>query len=169
MSGSGLRLRDLSDVKLDPGLTTDEAFLVHDAATGKFGARVLADGDIPAAIARDAEVTAAISAAVGYSAYVALMTQTGTDAPVATVLKNGLSGAIVWARSDVGTYTGTLTGAFTANKTALFATPTGGTLAASVALARTSADVVTLRTLDAAGAAMDVGLSGTAIEIRVYP
>jgi len=64
MSGSSLKLRDLSDVKLDPGTTTDEAFLVHDAATGKFGARLIADTDIPATIARDTEVTAAIAASL---------------------------------------------------------------------------------------------------------
>ena len=55
--------------------------------------------------------------AAAYLVYTALLTQTGTDAPVATVLQNTLSGAIVWTRGDVGEYTGTLAGAFTANKT----------------------------------------------------
>lgn len=167
MSGSGMTLRDLSDVKIALPMA-DETFLVHDADTGKFGVRVLADSDIPATIARDSEVTAAVSAAVGYVSYVALMAQASTDAPVATVLHNGLSAPIVWARADVGQYTGTLTGAFTANKTALFATGSNATLAPIVTLERTSADVVTLRTFDETGTAMDVGLSGTAIEIRVY-
>ena len=35
-------------------------------------------------------------------------------------MSNGLSAAIVWARTGVGVYTGTLTGAFTANKTSVF-------------------------------------------------
>ena len=169
MSGSGMTLRDLSDVKITLPIT-DETALIFDANTGKFGARVLADSDIPAAIARDAEVTAAISAALGYASYVALLTQTATDDPTIVTLHNGLSAPVLWARSDVGTYTGTLVGAFTENKTACFATGSEGTtLAMAVTLQRTSADVVTLRTYDDAGAAMDAGLSGTAIEIRVYP
>ena len=35
-------------------------------------------------------------------------------------MSNGLSAAIVWARTGVGVYTGTLTGAFTAIKTSVF-------------------------------------------------
>lgn len=52
-----------------------------------------------------------------YKKYVALLTQSGTDAPVATVLENSLGGTVVWTRNDVGVYIGTLAGAFTANKT----------------------------------------------------
>lgn len=52
-----------------------------------------------------------------YKVYTALLTQTGTDAPVATVLENTLGGTVVWSYEDVGVYKGTLIGAFTANKT----------------------------------------------------
>jgi hypothetical protein len=41
--------------------------------------------------------------AVGYKEYVALLTQSGTDAPVATVLKNDI-GTLTPARSGVGNY-----------------------------------------------------------------
>lgn len=51
--------------------------------------------------------------------YVALLNQSGTAAPVATVLKNTLSGNIVWTRADVGQYLGTLTGEFTTSKVVL--------------------------------------------------
>lgn len=44
--------------------------------------------------------------------YVANLTQTGTGAPVATVLENSLGGTLVWTRSDIGVYFGTLAGAF---------------------------------------------------------
>src|SRR5688500_2623877 len=54
-----------------------------------------------------------------YLVYAALLTQSGTSAPVATVLENTLGGTVVWARSAGGIYTGTLAGAFTADKTAL--------------------------------------------------
>lgn len=49
--------------------------------------------------------------------YVALLTQTGTDAPVATGLENTLGGTVVWTYSSPGVYIGTLAGAFPASKT----------------------------------------------------
>lgn len=52
-----------------------------------------------------------------YSVYTALLTQTGTDAPLATVLENTLGGTVVWTRQSPGRYIGTLAGAFTVDKT----------------------------------------------------
>ena len=52
-----------------------------------------------------------------YKVYTALLTQTGTDAPVATVLENTLGGDIVWSYYAEGVYNGELLGAFTINKT----------------------------------------------------
>lgn len=49
--------------------------------------------------------------------YVATLIQTGTFAPVATILKNNLSAAIVWTRQSEGIFIGTLTGAFAARAT----------------------------------------------------
>lgn len=49
--------------------------------------------------------------------YVALLTQDGTDAPVAIVLKNTLGGVPVWTRGGVGSYKATLANTFTLNKT----------------------------------------------------
>lgn len=57
---------------------------------------------------------------VGYKSYAATITQTGTAAPVATVLNSGAYnylGAITWARTSAGVYTATLTGKFTVGKT----------------------------------------------------
>lgn len=51
-----------------------------------------------------------------YKVYTALLTQSGTDAPVATVLENTLGGDVVWTRDGTGQYRGTLNGAFTFNK-----------------------------------------------------
>jgi len=47
-----------------------------------------------------------------YKVFTALLTQSGTNAPIATVLENTL-GNIVWSYSSVGSYQATLTGAFT--------------------------------------------------------
>ena len=52
-----------------------------------------------------------------YKVYTALLTQSGTDAPVATVLENTLGGVPVWSYISTGTYRMTLTSAFTADKT----------------------------------------------------
>lgn len=49
--------------------------------------------------------------------YVALLSQSGTDAPVAVVLENTLGDTLVWTRAAKGTYHGTLASAFpTADK-----------------------------------------------------
>jgi hypothetical protein len=49
--------------------------------------------------------------------YRALITQSGTSAPAATVLGNSLGGTPTYGRSGAGQYTITLTGAFPVNKT----------------------------------------------------
>lgn len=56
-----------------------------------------------------------------YKVYTALLTQTGENAPVATVLENTI-GDIVWSRTDVGVYFATLSGAFPINKTFIIPT-----------------------------------------------
>lgn len=50
-----------------------------------------------------------------YLVYTALMSQSGTNAPTVTILENTI-GDIVWTYSSVGSYNGTLSGAFPANK-----------------------------------------------------
>jgi hypothetical protein len=49
---------------------------------------------------------------IPYKVYTALVTQTGSNDPVATVLENTLGGNLSWVRDTDGEYTGTLTGAF---------------------------------------------------------
>lgn len=113
----------------------------------------------------------------GVKRYLALLTQTGTGAPAATVLENSLGGTVVWARSSAGTYTATLAGVFTSNKTALIISnndAAGSNSMAQFSLRRTSADVLTLNALDANWAGTEAAfgddlLSGTTVEIRVFP
>jgi hypothetical protein len=54
---------------------------------------------------------------VGYKVYTALLSQSGTAAPVATVLENTLGGTVVWGRTNAGFYTGTLSNSFISGKT----------------------------------------------------
>ena len=72
---------------------------------------------------------------VGAKVYKALLTQTGTSAPVATVLVNTLSGTPVWSRDDVGNYYMTLAGEFLSGKiyaSGLFLEPNGNIVAIPV-------------------------------------
>lgn len=63
-----------------------------------------------------------------YLVYTALFTQTGTNAPVVTVLENTLGQSVVWSRSGVGDYRGTVsTPIFSEFK--MYITPGGDTAA----------------------------------------
>ncbi len=64
----------------------------------------------------NAPVWAAPSGGSSYKEYVALITQTGTDAPVATVVTNTI-GTITWSRQSTGYYKATSSALFTAGKT----------------------------------------------------
>lgn len=116
-------------------------------------------------------ITASVSSgSVAVKTYRALVTQTSTTAPTATVLENSLGGTVVWARSSTGTYTATLTGAFTSAKTFIMQPGETGTIAAikNVLASRTSDNVVTVTT-GSGGTLEDAVLSTYPIEILVYP
>jgi len=104
--------------------------------------------------------------------YRALLTQSGTDAPTATVLENTLGGTVVWTRPAGGRYDGTLAGAFTENKTAVNSgSCTDGTLLGWFAGARKDADsvrVISSSINDPSSVSDDV-LLNTYVEILVYP
>ena len=105
-------------------------------------------------------------AARPYKVYTALLSQTGTNAPTATVLENTLGGNVVWSRSGVGTYTGTLTGAFVTNKTIGFQ---GGSLTAPNSMVRITTGINNIQiTTNTSTATADNLLGFTSIEIRVY-
>lgn len=108
--------------------------------------------------------------------YVALLTQTGTSAPTATVLRNEI-GNIAWTRTNTGLYTATLTGAFVVNKTVAFCGGIGTSALAVpkiVKIARIDANTMRVTTGYFGDTTTDPGaedglLSATPVEIRVYP
>lgn len=100
-----------------------------------------------------------------YKVYTALLTQSGTDAPVATVLENTLGGEIVWSYDGVGGYIGTLNNTFFQNKTIFFGSYVGKD---SINMFRSNNNVVEVNTLDSQRFASDDILQNTSIEIRVY-
>ena len=100
-----------------------------------------------------------------YDVYTALISQADTDDPVPIVLENTFGGSITWSYDDTGSYIGTLTGAFTADKTAIiFNTPLGFTAAY-----RSSVNTVTILTYDDSFTLANDMLNNTFIEVRVYP
>ena len=101
-----------------------------------------------------------------YKVYTALLVQSGTNAPVATVLENTLGGTIVWSRNGAGDYSATLTGGFILNKTAMFMTDSFSLYKSR--LRRFNADILSLYTTQAGNSTtVDSALDST-VEIRVY-
>lgn len=108
--------------------------------------------------------TAFVQATRPYKIYTALLTQSGTTAPVATVLENTLGGTIVWSRTSAGLYEGTLTGAFTSNKTTILNSVTSGI----ILTANPTTSTIQVETRTVGNVNNDGLLIGTTIEIRVY-
>ena len=105
-----------------------------------------------------------------YKVYTALLTQTGTNAPVATVLENTLGGYVTITREYAGVYTLSSSGLFLQSKTTLFlgSISDGDTSAFRASnFIRLSNNQINLTT----GVNVEVAdgfLNDTPIEIRVY-
>jgi len=98
-----------------------------------------------------------------YTSYAALLTQSGTVAPVATILENSIGGTIAWTYVSPGVYTATITGGtFTANKTMVFINNGSTVVGLNVGWSNPTTTTITL---DSSGNAVLIGAS---IEIRVY-
>jgi len=113
---------------------------------------------------------AAATAASAPKVYRALLTQSGTNAPVATVLENSLGGQVVWSYNAAGDYRGTLSGAFPSGKTFLLICPVSeATTNIGFGLTRLNDSVIYVSTSNAGGNGEDSCLQATALEILVYP
>jgi hypothetical protein len=95
--------------------------VVIGASTDTGAAKLQVTGKITASVAptnpTDVVRLAELEAVRPYKVYTAFISQSGTSAPTVTVLENTLGGAISWAYTGVGIYTGTLSGVFTLSKT----------------------------------------------------
>lgn len=103
----------------------------------------------------------------GYKVYTAALTQTGTAAPVATVLQNTTGGTFTWSRTSAGQYKATISGiTLPANKVVIFENATGDlNLGGKI----TSPTVIDIDQFSSGGGGYSDGmLAGTSIEIRVY-
>lgn len=155
-------------ISSDPTLTTS------DLAAGQAIIQAIDSGNRIKILAKDANGDVTTSYIRSSQRYVALLTQTSTGAPSATVLENDI-GTLVFARTSAGLYTITLTGAFSVNKTVvMFGTPIHVNNMGTVEAVLTSADVITFTTIDYktsddTSAPLDGMLTKTAIVIEVFP
>ena len=123
-------------------------------------------------VAADAALTMVtkdyVDASLGYKTYAALLTQTGTNAPVATVLKNDTGATMTWTRTGVGQYRITSSDAnlFLPNKTAVASinvgNPTSSTQGLFKRWNRQQNNIVTINIQQ------DSLLVNGFIEIRIY-
>jgi hypothetical protein len=104
-----------------------------------------------------------------YKSYVALLNQSGTSAPTATILENTTGNSITWTRTAVGIYRGTW-GSAVADINKLFLAPALGSLKNQTVVINifgSTANIFSLSTQDA-GSLSDDTLLRTGVEIRIY-
>lgn len=101
-----------------------------------------------------------------YKVYTVLLTQSLTNAPVATILENTLGGTVVFSYSGVGSYVATLTGVFILNKTWCSITSTASA-DVTVTAGRSSDNTVNINSF-LSGTLTNSIMSPTCLEIRVY-
>jgi hypothetical protein len=105
-----------------------------------------------------------------YKVYTALISQTGSGAPVTTTLENTLGGVVVWTYNGSGSYYATLGGAFILNKTIMFlsdGSPIGSSAAEQLHAYYISTNQIQINTRKN-GTSADGLLSLATVEIRVY-
>jgi len=124
--------------------------------------------DVPLTLATKNYVDTVASLSLGYKTYAALLTQTGTNAPVATVLKNDTGATMTWTRTGVGQYRITSSDAnlFLPNKTTVASinvgNPTSSTQGLFKRWNRQQNNIVTINIQQ------DSLLVNGFIEIRIY-
>jgi hypothetical protein len=99
-----------------------------------------------------------------YKVYTALLTQSGTDAPVATVLENTI-GNIIWTRVNAGQYECQLIDAFVEDKTGILTTSTADGYTEAYWNNVNTCQIITFNT---SGVYTDGYLYKQLVEIRVY-
>jgi hypothetical protein len=108
-------------------------------------------------------------ATLPYKVYSALLTQSGTDAPIATILENTLGVEPTWYYYSTGIYYAESFGTWKLNKTTLTVGPLfNGSDGAFVQTKIDTEDQLYVITFDRTAHTIDDALVNTFIEIRVY-
>jgi hypothetical protein len=103
-----------------------------------------------------------------YTKYIALISQSSTAAPTVIELENTI-GPIVWTRTAVGIYFGTLTGAFTASKTyVMLSQVETNSIVMAERRDNNSIEINTTNLHSPTAAHHDSHLNNNTLEIRVY-
>ncbi len=123
-------------------------------------------GDLYSVLAIDqgdlvSQISANIPVVLPYKVYTALLTQTGTENPIATVLQNTLGGIVVWRRTSAGSYEGRLAEAFPLIKT-------WNIIAGVLNVTVMSSRITDVNTILVDTNATDGILNSTSLEIKVY-
>lgn len=129
-------------------------------------------GNVAAARNADEAVNKAQMDAVRpYKRYVAILSQSGTAAPVAIILENTLGGTLVWSRNSDGYYTATLSNAFTASKTVAKIGNVDDQIASGylAVISGVGTSTIQIGTGQSGGGGLDGLMYSTYFEIRVYP
>jgi hypothetical protein len=109
--------------------------------------------------------------AVGYKEYVALLSQSGTDAPVVDVIVNNTGHDVLWSRADAGMYLGTFPSSL-GNRKGLspfvecISPPQIDNYWANIGI---SGESIGVTSYDGSGSSSDGLLNGTLIHFRIYP
>tara|TARA_R110002096_G_scaffold417218_1_gene620803 strand:+ start:897 stop:1355 length:459 start_codon:yes stop_codon:yes gene_type:complete len=106
---------------------------------------------------------------LGYTSLVQLLTQTGTNAPVATEVYNNTGQTFTWSYVSTGVYRITSTGApFTVNKTVVFANPGApGAVGATIQWNLINSSTIELTSLNL-NATTNGLITGGSFEIKIY-
>jgi hypothetical protein len=110
-----------------------------------------------------------VQAGLGYTTYVARLTQTGTNDPVALELKNNSSATYTWTRTGVGAYEVTAdANIFDQSTTLVFGNIGESTKDDYFRWRVGNVNVIEVTTFDTAGNPVDQAFANGAFEIRIY-
>ena len=103
-----------------------------------------------------------------FKEYVAIINQSSTSDPTATVISNELGGTVTLNYIGVGSYTATLTGAFTTDKTIVSITSGNSSASASLFGYSSDSDTIKFGSYDYSGTEKDDLITNSTFIIRVY-
>ena len=115
--------------------------------------------------------SASAGGGASYLVYTALLSQSGTDAPVATVLENTLGVTVTWSYGNVGSYTGTYSATLSGDiyvdeKKRYLVFPFDGAITMSLSSNSTVIDISTFDHVNETG--IDGAMTSVPIQIRLY-
>lgn len=102
-----------------------------------------------------------------YKVYTALLTQSGTDDPIATVLENTLGGPVTWSYESAGDYMATLPYNVNINKMALFNNNPSSSIS-RIMFTQNDTNTVELATWNTSGTLANLLNMRITVEIRIH-